>query len=95
MNEKTRAFEAAAAKLYKPEISTGLAQQLAHDYRGFRETNPNATLDEYLQTMGITMYRERYVTAVGHYVSHGDSTREGMVMDACNLGPEPARAAAH
>jgi len=95
MNDKTTAFQAAVAKLPKRDISQQLAQQLARDYNVFLTSNPETTLDEYLKIMGITIDREDYVAAVGHYVSHDQSTREGMVMETCNLGSEPKRAAAH
>lgn len=90
MTEKERANQAAKAKVFKPIISDGLAQNFASQFMEFRNGHPDATLDNYLELVGITMYRETYVTAVLPHVIPAGSTRTDSGMEECKVGSAAA-----
>ena len=77
----------ALAKVRKPEISEGLAKTLAANFMDFRKSNPDATLEEFLDTVEIKTDQEFYTAAIKPYVIPAGSTRDESVMEACNVGP--------
>ena len=79
----------AEAKVFKPEISDGLAKSFAAQFMEFRKVEPDATLDNYLEGCGITMYRELYVKAVQPHVIPVGSTWMDSGMEECNVGSMP------